>query len=249
MVPGRYLNSQRPLIQVELKGVRSSLVGNLTRATRPDCRRSPCRPLRCSHPKDLFRVFAGPGGGSWQHCCGASRDMTRGPCLSPAPVRRQRRPARLSWSGLFRSHLLCRDRSHRRLLPHVLFYRLPGTAILGAGPAVSRSVSRWRTLDPSPVRRRPPASRQVLLEYSISPIDRYAEMSAVGALMYILFAMSTNTNLSTVHCRLGAYRLHPAVGAAHHQGPRKPARAGAHRFAVTQPKPGRGGPCRCRAAW
>ena len=35
-----------------------------------------------------------------------------------------------------------------------------------------------------------------LLEYSISLVDRYAEMSAVGALIfYSLFVMSTNTRL------------------------------------------------------
>ncbi|MBS0522360.1 MAG: decaprenyl-phosphate phosphoribosyltransferase [Proteobacteria bacterium] len=39
-------------------------------------------------------------------------------------------------------------------------------------------------------------ARKVLLEYSISLVDRYAEMSAVGALIfYSLFVMSTNTRL------------------------------------------------------
>ena len=39
-------------------------------------------------------------------------------------------------------------------------------------------------------------ARKVLLEYSISLVDRYAEMSAVGALIfYSLFVMSTNTQL------------------------------------------------------
>jgi 4-hydroxybenzoate polyprenyltransferase len=41
-----------------------------------------------------------------------------------------------------------------------------------------------------------PDARKVLLEYSISLVDRYAEMSAVGALIfYSLFVMSTNTRL------------------------------------------------------
>jgi 4-hydroxybenzoate polyprenyltransferase len=39
-------------------------------------------------------------------------------------------------------------------------------------------------------------ARKVLLEYSIALVDRYAEMSAVGALIfYSLFVMSTNTRL------------------------------------------------------
>ena len=39
-------------------------------------------------------------------------------------------------------------------------------------------------------------ARKVLLEYSIPLVDRYAEMSAVGALIfYSLFVMSTNTKL------------------------------------------------------
>jgi 4-hydroxybenzoate polyprenyltransferase len=39
-------------------------------------------------------------------------------------------------------------------------------------------------------------ARKVLLEYSISLVDRYAEMSAVGALIfYSLFVMSTNNKL------------------------------------------------------
>jgi 4-hydroxybenzoate polyprenyltransferase len=39
-------------------------------------------------------------------------------------------------------------------------------------------------------------ARKVLLEYSISLVDRYAEMSAVGALIfYSLFVMSTNSRL------------------------------------------------------
>jgi 4-hydroxybenzoate polyprenyltransferase len=39
-------------------------------------------------------------------------------------------------------------------------------------------------------------ARKVLLEYSLALIDRYAEMSAVGALIfYSLFVMSTNTKL------------------------------------------------------
>jgi 4-hydroxybenzoate polyprenyltransferase len=41
-----------------------------------------------------------------------------------------------------------------------------------------------------------PDARKVLLEYSISLVDRYAEMSAVGALIfYSLFVMSTNNRL------------------------------------------------------
>lgn len=41
-----------------------------------------------------------------------------------------------------------------------------------------------------------PDARKVLREYSISLVDRYAEMSAVGALIfYSLFVMSTNTRL------------------------------------------------------
>src|SRR5689334_20828332 len=39
-------------------------------------------------------------------------------------------------------------------------------------------------------------ARRVLLEYSIALVDRYAEMSAGGALIfYSLFVMSTNTGL------------------------------------------------------
>jgi 4-hydroxybenzoate polyprenyltransferase len=39
-------------------------------------------------------------------------------------------------------------------------------------------------------------ARKVLLEYSVALVDRYAEMSAVGALIfYSLFVMSTNTRL------------------------------------------------------
>jgi hypothetical protein len=38
--------------------------------------------------------------------------------------------------------------------------------------------------------------RRVLKDYSVSLVDRYAEMSAVGALIfYSLFVMSTNTRL------------------------------------------------------